>query len=263
MLPAISELISLKGRTALITGAGAGIGAAMARRFAEAGAALRLVDVDPKRLERIQAELEAGGASVSTHQIDLTKKGEIDAFWDGLAGEAPGVLVNNAGIYPFLDFLESDEAFVARSSSVNQTAVLWMCQHFIRRRLKQGGTIVNVASIEAVLPFKAGLAHYAMAKAGVIGLTRALSRDYGRKGFRANVILPGGIMTEGTREAAKQILKLNLGLVKDGVKFMSRLSLGRMGQPDDVARVALLLASDVTSYMNGAVVPVDGGFLSS
>jgi NAD(P)-dependent dehydrogenase (short-subunit alcohol dehydrogenase family) len=263
MKPAISELISLKGRGALITGAGAGIGAAMARRFAEAGAALRLLDVDAGRLDKIRGELEGDGASVSTHEVDLSRKEEIDGFWHGLEGEAPGILVNNAGSYPFQDFLGTDEALVQRSLGVNQLAVLWMCQHFIERRLKQGGTIVNVASIEALLPFKAGLAHYSMAKAGVIGLTRALAREYGSKGFRANVILPGGIMTEGTRQSAKGILKLDLGLVKDGVKFMSRLSLGRMGQPDDVARVCLMLASDVSSYMTGAVVPVDGGFLSS
>jgi 3-oxoacyl-[acyl-carrier protein] reductase len=78
-----------------------------------------------------------------------------------------------------------------------------------------------------------------------------------------NAILPGGINTPGTRGAAKGILKLQLGLIKDGVEFMSRLPLGRMGDPDEVARMAVVLASDLSSYMTGALVPVDGGFLSA
>jgi len=96
----------------------------------------------------------------------------------------------------------------------------------------------------------------------VIALTRGLAKEYGKK-FRINALVPGGISTEGTRAAAKNVLKLNVGLIEDGIKFSSRLPLGRFGLPDEVACMALVLASGLASYVNGALIPVDGGFLSS
>ena len=259
----IAELISLEGKSAIITGAGAGMGAATARRFAEAGAALYLLDIHQENLAAITRELTDAGADVHGYEIDLTRKEEIDAFWQGLPEPKPDIVVNNAGIFPFKDFLECDEAFLKTVMDINFYAVYWMCQHFVRARIDLGGVIINVGSIEAQLPFKKDLAHYTTGKAGVIALTRALAKDYGKKGIRANVILPGGIVTEGTKRAAQEVLKMNLGLIVDGVNFMARLPLGRMGQPDEVARITLVLASELSSYMTGAVVPVDGGFLSA
>ena len=258
----ISELISLQGKSAIITGAAAGMGAATARRFAEAGADLLLLDINEQDLAVLKDELSGAGVSVSTYPVDLASKAEIDRFWEGLGDAKPDILVNNAGIFPFRDFLETDEALVRKVMDVNLNAVYWMCQHFVRARIKLGGTIVNVGSIEAILPFKKDLAHYTTGKAAVIALTRALAKDYGSKGIRANVILPGGIITKGTKSAAKEIWK-DWGLVKDGIEFRARLPLGRLGQPDEVARITLVLASEMSGYVNGAVVPVDGGFLSA
>ena len=107
------------------------------------------------------------------------------------------------------------------------------------------------------------MAPYTISKAGVLALTRSLARDYGKKGFRVNALVPGGIITPGTKNVAKNVLKLDLGLVKTGYDFMTRLPLNRMGKPDEVARMALVLSCDLSSYMNGALVPVDGGFLSA
>jgi NAD(P)-dependent dehydrogenase (short-subunit alcohol dehydrogenase family) len=104
---------------------------------------------------------------------------------------------------------------------------------------------------------------YNVSKIGVIGLTRALSKEYGGDGFRVNVIIPGGIVTPGTKAVAKEIAQLKLGLIKTGLEFKARLPLNRGGQPDEVARIALVLASDLSSYVNGALIPVDGGFLSA
>jgi len=258
----LTQLLSLAGKTAVITGAAAGMGAATARRFAEAGANLHLLDIDQENLDALELELAGCDVSVNFHQIDLTRKSEIDAFWQSLPEPKPDILVNNAGIFPFKDFLDTDESFVDKVMKINYEAVYWMCQHFIRARIKLGGTIVNIGSIEAQIPFKKDLAHYTTGKAAVIALTRSLARDYGRQGFRANAILPGGIITAGTKSSAKEVWK-NPTLIKDGMHFMSRLPLGRLGQPDEVARVNLVLASEMASYMNGAVVPVDGGFLSA
>ena len=263
--PSLSDLISLQGKTAVITGAASGMGAATARRFAEAGADLHLLDINKNGLESLQRELVAGATAVAIHTIDLSQKAQIDQFWDRLPS-APSILINNAGIFPFRGFLDTDEPFIQQVMDINLYAVYWMCQQFVRHLLDSEknptGAIVNISSIEALLPFKEDLAHYTISKAGVISLTRALSRDYGRKGIRANVILPGAIQTEGTKNARKEVFN-KPSLIKDGILFQQRLSLGRWGQADEVARINLVLASDLSSYMNGAVVPVDGGFLSS
>ena len=258
---ALPELLSLRERTAIITGAAAGMGAATARRFAEAGADLLLLDINKEGLEQVKDEI---GERVITYKVDVGEKDAIDTFWASLHEEAPDILINNAGIFPFKEFLETDEKFVDHLMGVNLYSVYWMCQHFIERLLKKkkGGAIVNVSSIEAMIPFKDDLAHYSVSKAGVSALTRSLSRDFGRKGIRVNAVLPGGIKTEGVKEAYKEVFK-DPGLLKDGYHFSSRLSLGRMGDPDEIACIILILASEISSYMNGALVPVDGGFLSS
>ncbi len=262
--PPIADLMSLRGKTAVITGAAVGMGAATARRFAEAEAALHLLDIDQKNLLALQTELRDAGATVDSTVLDLAKKEDIDAFWEKVDDTPIDVLVNNAGIFPFRGFLETDEAFVREVMDVNFMAVYWMCQHFVRRRLrdKEAGTIVNIGSIEASLPFMEGLAHYATGKVAVIALTRALAHDYGKKGIRANVVLPGGIRTQGTKKVIQGIWK-DWTLLRDGVKYLGRSPLGRMGQADEVARINLMLASDMSSYMTGAVIAVDGGFLSA
>ena len=121
----IEQLISLRGRSALITGAAGGIGQAIARRYAEAGADLELVDIDAAGLARTAAEL-APFAGVTTHVIDLACKEQIDALWDDLAGREPDILVNNAGIYPFREFADADEIFVRRVMEINLFSVSWM-----------------------------------------------------------------------------------------------------------------------------------------
>ncbi len=133
----------------------------------------------------------------------------------------------------------------------------------IKSRLKKGGVIINTGSIEAVMPLKEGLSHYDISKAGVMVLSRALASEYGKHGFRINVLVPGGIWTRGTKSIAKDALKLNVGIVKSGIEYNMRTPLGRMGRPDEVARIALVLATDLSTYMNGALVAVDGGFLSA
>jgi NAD(P)-dependent dehydrogenase (short-subunit alcohol dehydrogenase family) len=258
----LNELISLKGKKALITGAAAGIGRAMAYRFAEAGSGLHLVDINEGDLVKLERELKGNGIDVSTHVVDLSKKSEIDNLWMKLKREEPEILVNNAGVYPVKPFLKVDEEFLNKVFNINLNSVFWMCQHMVSAREHEGGTIINIGTIEAILPFKEGLMHYTTSKAGVIALTRDLAREYGKK-FRANVLVPGGIVTQGTKNVAKGLLKMEVGLIGDGIKFNARLPIGRFGKPDEVALMALVLASGLSSYVNGAIVPVDGGFLSN
>jgi 3-oxoacyl-[acyl-carrier protein] reductase len=223
------ELISLRGRKALITGAAAGIGEAIACRFAEAGADLELVDIDERGLKSVREMLADFDVNMNTHVVDLSSRFEISRLWEELSGGEPDILVNNAGIYPFKNFLEVDEEFLRKVVSINLDAVFCMCQEMIRRRLDRGGVIINVGSIEAILPFAKDLAHYMISKAGVIALTRSLAKEYGRHGFRVNAIVPGGIMTRGVKDTAKQIFKLRIELVGTAIEFMHRIPLGRMG----------------------------------
>jgi NAD(P)-dependent dehydrogenase (short-subunit alcohol dehydrogenase family) len=241
----LCELISLKRRRALITGSAAGIGKAMSIRFAEAGADLVIIDIDEKKLKETEDEVKEWGVDVLSRKVDLSKKPEIDALWDSLTGSEPDTLVNNAGIYPFRDFLKIDEAFFQKVYAINLESVIWMCQRMIEARKKKGGVIINIGSIEAILPFKKGMVHYDASKAGVIGLTRGLARDFGDKGFRINALIPGGVITQGTKGAAKEFFKGNVGLAKTAYDFMTRIPLGRLGEPDEVARVTLFLASDL------------------
>lgn len=259
----LMELISLKGKMAVITGAASGIGKAIAHRFGEAGAILELVDVNENQLTTLSHELTLQGIRVNQHVVDLAQKTAIDQLWTTGLDATPDILVNNAGIYPFKKFIEIDEAFLEHVMHVNFSSVFWMCQYMIQQRSGIGGIIINVGSIEAILPFKEELTHYTSSKGGVIALTRALAKDYGKAGFKINAIIPGGILTEGTKNVAKDILRLNFGLIKSGIDFKNRLPIGRFGSPDEVALMALVLATDLSSYVHGSLIPVDGGFLSA
>lgn len=260
----LAELISLKNKKAIITGAANGIGNAIALRFAEAGADLVLIDKDAKGLEKLKTQLSEFNISVSVFAFDLSDKKSIDQFWKNIHGGSVDILINNAGIYPFKKFLDLDEAYLNKVMQVNLLSVLWMCQHFIKSRIKKGGTIVNTGSIEAIMPFKSDLAHYSVSKVGVIALTRDLVRDFGKKGFRVNAVVPGGIISSGTKGAAKKaIATLDFRLISDSYKFLQRLPAGRLGNTDEIARMILVLASDLSSYVYGSIIPVDGGFLSA
>lgn len=262
----MERMLDLTGEVAVVTGAAAGIGRAIAWRLAEAGAGLHLVDRDMRGLEALRDELsksDHGEVSVALHEVDLTDGAAIGRLWDELEKTPPSILVNNAGLYPGKAFHEIDDDVYRATVGVNLDAVFQMCRRFLKARDQRGGKIVNVGSVEAVLPFKEDLAIYSMSKAGVIALTRAIAREYARNGVRANVVVPGGIVTPGTRRVAKDVLRGRVGLVKTGYDFMQRVPARRLGAPDEVARVVLFLCSGLAQYVHGAVLAVDGGFLSS
>ncbi len=260
------DLISLASRRVLITGAASGIGKAIALRFADAGADLILLDSDAAGLAQVSSEVRELTGEILTQVVDVGEKAQVDAFWRRL-GSGPGVpdtLINNAGCYPIRDYLEIDEAFLERTLRVNLLSTFWMTQAFIAARGHLGGIIVNVASLEALIPLRDDLIPYSVSKAGALALTRSLAHAYGRRGFRANTLVPGAIHSPNTQRQRDTALRhVDSDHTMSDYHYESRVGLGRWGEADEVARAALFLASDLASYVHGCILPVDGGFLAS
>ena len=226
-----------------------------------------IVDLDSEGAEQTARGIESvgGGAaflrgdvsdpSDAVRAVEATKRlwGRID------------VLVNNAGIYPIAPTLECDERFWSRVMDVNLKGTFLCARaaaaHMIQTASK--GAIVNIASINAYSPIP-GLAAYSASKAGVTMLTRSLAQEFGRFGIRVNAIAPGGINTPGSQEANRATSRAR-GISGEQITaaYLARVPLGRIGKPDDVALAALFLASPAASYITGASLVVDGGYLSS
>ena len=258
------QLISLRGKKAIVTGAAAGIGRAISIRFAEAGASLELVDKDMKGLKNLKKELAGSKTEINLYEYDMSIENNIIKLWEKWSENPPDILVNNVGIYPPENFLTFTGSVWQKVMDTNLYSTQHMCRYMLKARGEKGGVIINMASIEAILPFADDLIHYDVSKAGIIALTRGLAKEYGKMGFKINAILPGGIDTPGTQAMATRILtKFDLGLIPSGIKFQTRLPLGRRGKPDEVARIALFLATELSSFVQGALIPADGGFLSS
>ncbi len=253
----VSRLLDFSGQVAVVTGAGSGLGAGIAERFAEAGAA---VVVGYQRSEAgaraVAARIAARGGKAIAAGADVTRRDQVEQLFDR-AQEAFGavhVLVNNAGIYPLDALLEMTEEAWRAVVDASLTSVHFCTQAAARRMIAQGkgGAIVNIASIEAHNPAPRH-SHYGAAKAGVVMHTRSAAAELGAHGIRVNAVLPGLIGREGIEVAWP-----------DGVqRYLASAPLGRLGRPDDVADACLFLASPAARWITGAELVVDGGVLTS
>lgn len=242
----------LADKTAIITGAARGIGRAIALRYAEEGCALALSDMNLEGVEETAALARARGAAAAAMRADVTRREDVEAMVAGAVAQfgVPDILVNNAGIFFNAAFEEMTDEQWQRMMDVNLTSVFIVSQIVIRRWLaaERGGVIVNLASISAAIAFTRS-SHYCAAKAGVAALTRCLALEFGPRGIRANSMAPGIIETQMLPDP------------QGAQAWVSRLPLRRMGQPDDVADLALFLASDESRYITGDMIYVDGGWM--
>lgn len=246
--------ISLAKRVALVTGSGRGLGKAMAIAFAQSGADLILIDLDLASVEKASKEISAMGRKAAAFRADVSRKEEVDEVVKQ-AIERFGrvdILVNNAGIIfrkPMLEYAENDWDQVI---NVNLKGTFNFCYAVGKHMITQHyGRIINIASImgDVALPPRAS---YCASKGGVIMLTKEVATEWAKYGITANSISPGWMMTELTEKlfAQEEVRKF----------FLERIPLNRFGTRDDVANLAVFLASDQSAYITGQNIFVDGGW---
>src|SRR5688572_28909054 len=243
----------LAGKVALVTGAAQGIGYACAEAFAREGAKVVLSDVNE---EKGRKSAEALGGVFA--RCDVSRKAEVDAAVEA-AVSAYGrldILVSNAGIVHSAEFLDLEEADFDRVLAVNLKGIFLVGQAAARRMVKQGGggAIINMSSVNAVMAIP-NQVPYVVSKGGINQLTKVMALSLAPHGIRVNGIGPGTILTELARNAV-------LGNKEAERKILSRTPLGRMGDPTEIASVAVFLASDDSSYLTGQTIYPDGGRLA-
>jgi len=259
----LQQLIDLKGKTAIVTGGAMGIGYGIAYRLAEAGANVVIADIDEEVGTKATKQLRDNGWIVEFVKTDVADEKQVrDAidFATKTCGSVD-VLVNNAGIYPVIPVMQMAIADFEKILAVNLKSVFLFTKSAAEVMIKQGkgGKIINITSIDALHPSSVGLAVYDASKHGLWGFTKNTALELAPHNIQVNAIAPGGIATPGTGAGKpatpeiEQILK----------KFMEKIPMKRMGDPDDIGKVALFLASDLSSYMTGSQVVVDGGVLLS
>ena len=254
----------LSGRTAIVTGAGSGIGRASAIRIAEAGAAVVCADRDGDAAGDTVSLVKQAGGTASAVRVDVSHQRDVVALVDDTVASAGRVdiMCNIAGIIgPLLPVVDVTEDEIERVLAVNLKGVVWGCQAAARVMVQQGrGSIVNMSSGAIDVPAP-GLIAYALAKAGVAQLTKTLAVEVAPAGVRVNAVAPGFVVTNMTSrhwvrpdgtidEAAREA---TLAPMRD------RSPLGLLGEPDDIAYAVLYLASDASKFMTGQILRPNGG----
>ena len=256
----IGDLISLHGRRAVVTGGSVGIGHAIARRLAEAGASVLIGDLEDAEGPADAIGRDVGGTVIGCH-LDVSDAASIAACVQRAKRELGGldIWVNNAGIYPSRPLMELTDHDWDRVLDVNLRGSFIGAREAARCMIEagRGGVILNLASTAGFKAGGPGVAHYVSSKHAVIGLTKSLAVELGPHDIRVLAIAPTLIRTPGIDAGEAAFRSAGLGDMLDS--YAQRLPLGRVGVPDDVARVALFCASDLALFMTGSTLLVDAG----
>jgi NAD(P)-dependent dehydrogenase (short-subunit alcohol dehydrogenase family) len=249
----------LNDHIAVVTGAGSGIGQAIARGFGREGASVTVLDVNGEAAAKTAAEIGAAGGKAKAFTLDVTDRGACRNIAATVAREvgAVSILVNNAGINRRNAFAGDPDAVIKDWQdimAVNLNGMFNVTHAFLEPLRVSKGRIVNIASIQSFVHMRTpNSPAYTTSKHGVLGFTRALAAELGKDGVRVNAIGPGLIETP----LNAQVRANNPDLV---TVFLDHTPLGRAGKPDDIVGPALFLASDMSSYVTGAIVMADGGY---
>jgi len=247
---------ALQGKVALITGAGSGIGKAIALLFAKNGASVLLADLRQENIEAVADEIRKMNGTACCYACDVSKDSEISLLMEEALKVFPTVdiVVNNAGIMDnFTPVTDTTDALWDKVMGINLNSVFFLCRKAVSLFLEKGtGTIINIASIGGLFGGRAGAA-YTASKHAVIGLTKNIAYQYAAKNIRCNAIAPGGVHTN-----------ITLGMEPNPFGF-DRMSAGtanvpRNGNPEEIAELALYLSGDGASFINGSVITADGGW---
>src|SRR5690554_1563743 len=253
---------AISGKNSIITGGAMGIGFGIACRFVEAGANVLITDINQKALETPAGRLQGSPGKVVTMQIDVSQDDAGDKMVERCVAEfgSVDILVNNAGIFPSVPMLEMEPALFDQVIAVNLKGLAFASKAAAAQMVRQGrgGRIINIASIDSIHPSMVGLAAYDASKGGVAMFTKNFALEVAPYNIQVNAIAPGAIITEGagrqddkTEEEIKQIFD----------EFTKMIPLGRAGEPDDIAKAAVFLASPAADYITGEMIVVDGGRL--
>jgi 3-oxoacyl-[acyl-carrier protein] reductase len=243
----------LSGKVAIVTGASKGIGAAIARRFAEAGAAVAVNYASDKTgADRVVEQIKRGGGKAVAIQANVSKSEDVKRLFAETKAKlgALNILVNNAGVFTFEPLEAVTEEEFHRQFDTNVLGTLLTTREAVTAFNGEGGSVINLSTISSANPVPNSVV-YSASKSAIDAITKALAKELGDRKIRVNAIAPGMTETEGVKD---------LGITLDMAKAVGPpIPLGRLGQPDDIARVALFLASDQSSWLTGERISASGG----
>lgn len=262
-LPSLQQLVNLKGKTAIVTGGAMGIGYGIAYRLAEAGAGVVIADLNEQAGEAAVKQLIDAGWQAAFVKTDVSRQEEVKSATDFAVEKFGGVdiLVNNAGIYPVIPVMQMQAEDFEKILTVNLKSAFFFTKAAAEVMIKQnrGGKIINITSIDALHPSSVGLAVYDASKHGLWGFTKNTALELAPQNIQVNAIAPGGISTPGAGAGQPKTPEMEA----QAQKFLDKIPQKRLGEPDDIGKAALFLASGLSSYMTGTQVVVDGGALLS